>query len=343
MSANTQLDIEEPLALVNYLREHGCIAPDETPDCTTLGGGVSNRVVLVRRGSGESWVIKQALNKLRVKADWFSDPARVQREALGLRWLAELAPPHTTTPLVFEDKAVHLLAMQAVPRPHANWKQLLLAGELLRDHVEQFGAILGTIHRRSAGRRAEIEPVFADRTFFESLRVEPYYQFTAGRNAGAARFYDDLIAETRATRTALVHGDFSPKNILVHDGRLVLLDHEVIHWGDPAFDLGFALTHLLAKANFLSEHRGRFITAAGWFWNDYRTASGGTAATSDLEARAVRHTLACLLARVDGRSPLEYLTGAARKRQRIVTLALMKSPPAALPELFQMFAERLDR
>src|SRR5690349_9401622 len=128
------LDAEDPAALLAYLRASGRIGPDETPAIRTLAGGVSNRTVLVERspagglaaGSDEAWVIKQALPKLRVKVDWFSDPARVHREALGLRWLERLAPPGTITPLMFEDREHHLIAMEAVPRPHENLKDLLL-------------------------------------------------------------------------------------------------------------------------------------------------------------------------------------------------------------------------
>ncbi|MCC6166291.1 MAG: hypothetical protein IT329_03600, partial [Caldilineaceae bacterium] len=133
------LDIENPADLLAYLRRMGHIAADETPCLRTLAGGVSNRTVWVTRPSGEAWVLKQALAKLRVPVDWFSSPLRVHREALGLRHLAELAPPGAITPLVFEDHASHLIAMQAVPEPHANWKTLLLAGQLDGEHVRQFG------------------------------------------------------------------------------------------------------------------------------------------------------------------------------------------------------------
>src|SRR5262249_18852415 len=159
----------------------------------------------------------------------------------GIEHLARLAPPGAITPLVFVDPAHHLLAMQAVPEPHENWKQMLLSGRIENDHVEQFAMLLGTIHRRAAESSEPLCKLFDDRSFFESLRVEPYYEYTAGQEPQAAAFLHALIADTRKRHVTLVHGDYSPKNILVHDGRLILLDHEVIHWGDPAFDLGFAL------------------------------------------------------------------------------------------------------
>jgi aminoglycoside phosphotransferase (APT) family kinase protein len=145
-----------------------------------------------------------------------------------------------------------------------------------------------------------------------------------------------------ATRLTLVHGDYSPKNILLHQGRLVLLDQEVIHFGDPAFDLGFALTHLLSKAHHLRAQRAAFLEAACCFWENYKPAAGNWSSEPALEARIVRHTLACLLARVDGRSPLEYLTAAERQRQREIVLPLMREPPASLAALVETFGSKLN-
>ena len=335
------LDIEDPRALLQYLRGTGRIGPDESLAIRVLSGGVSNRTVRVERPCGEAWVLKQALPKLRVSVDWFSSPERIHREAEGLRWLGWLAPAGAIPRFIFEDFDEHLLAMEAVPEPHDNWKTLLLAGHLDMRYVEQFGRLLGTIHRRAWEERARTRTAFEDRSFFESLRIEPYYAYTAQQTPGAAHFLTELIAETRAHRDTLVHGDYSPKNILVREGKLVLLDHEVIHFGDPAFDLGFSLTHLLSKAHHMRALRTDFAEAATCYWNTYRAACGTTDWSSELEARAVRHTLACLLARVQGRSPLEYLDAEERARQHDVVLALMADPPETVPALAGTFIQRL--
>jgi aminoglycoside phosphotransferase (APT) family kinase protein len=323
------MNIECAAELIGYLRERGHVKKDENPRITVLAGGVSNRTVLVERGNGTAWVLKQALAKLRVASDWFSSPERIHREAMGLRWLSQLTPPGAIPRLIFEDHESHFLAMEAVPMPHENWKTMLLRGEIDRDAVEQFGRLLGGIHRQARARREELEPVFRDRSFFESLRLEPYYAYSATQTAEAGAFLWNLIDETRAARLTLVHGDFSPKNILVRNHGLVLLDHEVIHWGDPAFDLGFSLTHFLSKAHHLRAHRGKFSEAAHLYWKSYDDTS--------CEERAVRHTLGCLLARVDGRSPLEYLNADERRRQRAAVLALIAAPPAAIDDLIERF------
>jgi aminoglycoside phosphotransferase (APT) family kinase protein len=337
------LNIEQPPALLAYLRRTGRIGADEHPAVRILAGGVSNRAVLVERPGGESWVLKQALAKLRVAVDWFSDPERIHREAQALRWLPRLAPPGTITPLIFEDDARHILAMRAVPQPHDNWKTSLLAGRLEQDHVVQWGRLLGAIHRNAYERHDEIAPVFADRSFFESLRIEPYYCYAAELVPQAATFLQRLVDETRATRVTLVHGDYSPKNMLVYRSALVLLDHEVIHWGDPAFDLGFSLTHLLSKAHHLRELRGAFADAATLYWQVYRDTVGEVVWMRDLEARSVRHTLACLLARVAGRSVLEYLTPQERVRQQETVLELMAHYPQTIAGLARRWVEGLNR
>jgi len=341
MDRTDNLDIEQGEALLRYLRGTGRLESAHSPRFTILRGGISNRTVLVERTGGPSFVLKQALPKLRVATDWPSDPRRIHQEALGLIWLNRIAPPGAIPSLLFEDPRHHLLAMQAVPQPHENWKVRLLAGGLLIEHMEQFGRLLGTIHHRSVEQAGELAAEFDDRTFFETLRIDPYYRYTASCQPAAAKFLADLIAETAANRLALVHGDYSPKNILIYQGSFVLLDHEVIHWGDPAFDIGFSLTHLLSKANHLPEQRAAFLDAARLYWQTYQSSVGPRLLTSALEARAVRHSLGCLLARVDGRSPLEYLSSAEQDRQRFFALSLMPKPPATIAALIDSYGKAL--
>jgi aminoglycoside phosphotransferase (APT) family kinase protein len=329
------LDIENHASLRDYLLASGRVTESDVLRFSTLAGGVSNRTVLVERSDGPSWVMKQALAKLRTSADWFSDPARVHREALGIRWLTKLAPPGTITPLVFEDFDHHLIAMHAVSLPHENWKAMLMAGNVQLDQVQQFARLLATIHVAAAERAGELREVFDDVTYFESLRLEPYYGYASQQVPQAASFLVRLIDQTRARRQTLVHGDYSPKNILVHNGRLVLLDHEVIHWGDPAFDLGFALAHLLSKARHLAQHRDIFAGAAGEFVRSYAAVARSAGFYPEITASMLDHTLGCLLARVAGRSPLEYLSSVEKATQQRAVLSLMLDRPRTMDELIK--------
>ena len=232
------IDIEEPGQLLEFLCARGILAPGEEAAVRALPGGVSNRTVLVESAGRAPFVVKQALSKLRVAVEWRADPERIHREARALEYLSRLAPGAVPR-LLFEDRQQHAIGMTAVPQPHRNWKELLLEGSVSPDHVGRFAALLGTIHAQSSADPDLAGGEFADRSFFESLRLEPYYRYTARQVPETAQFFEGLIEETLATRLTLVHGDYSPKKILVQGGRLVLLDHEVAHFGDPAFDLGF--------------------------------------------------------------------------------------------------------
>jgi 5-methylthioribose kinase len=262
-------------------------------------------------------------------------------EANALRYLPLVTPADTIPKLLFEDEGLHLLAMEAVPDPHENWKEQLLSGRIDQDLVRQFGRLLASIHRRSFEIRQQLLPTFENRMFFETLRLEPYYQFTATRVPEAAEFLEGLVKENRRHCLTLVHGDYSPKNILVHQGRLILLDHEVLHFGDPAFDLGFSLTHLLSKAHHLEQGRLAFLEATYEYWKTYEFETGPDHWVGDVESRAVSNTIACLLARTSGRSPLEYFSDVEHHRQKEAALGLIAHRPGSVPELIDDFGQRI--
>jgi 5-methylthioribose kinase len=190
-----EFDIEDlmPCAVLT-LRGH--IESGETVSFKKLSGGVSNRTVRVAWANGHGWAMKQALAKLRVEVDWFSSPERIGVEAKALRWLNRSAPPGTTPAFIFEDAANHLMAMEAIPEEHENWKSVLLSGQIVPHHFEQFGLLLGAIHRKSSEAGAEVCETFADTTYFENLRLDPYYRYTAQRVPVAAKFLNTLAQET---------------------------------------------------------------------------------------------------------------------------------------------------
>jgi hypothetical protein len=210
--------------------------------------------------------------------------------------------------------------------------------------VIQFGRLLATIQREAWHRLNELVPAFSGCTFFESLRIEPYYRYTASQVPEAAAFIHALIVETVTRHITFVHGDYSPKNILVYQDHLVLLDYEIAHIGDPAFDVGFSMTHLLSKAHHLPQQRADFAHAANVYWQTYHDALGDLPWRGEIEPRAVRHTLACLLARVAGRSPLEYMLAEERARQRGVVVSLVAENahiPTTMADLIERFTAAL--
>jgi 5-methylthioribose kinase len=336
------VDIEDTDQLLNYLRANQRIGPQEKPIVRQLKGGVSNKTVSLLRPEGSAWVLKQALARLRVKSNWFSDPKRIRIEADALRFLPSIAPPGTITPLVFEDAEQNILAMEAVPEPHENWKERLLSGKIELPLIREFGRMLGLIHQRSYSKCSELRAKFWDRTFFRTLRLEPYYQYSATVIPAAKPFLTPLVADTLSRQETFVHGDFSPKNILIYQHRLVLLDHEVAHFGDPAFDIGFSLTHLLSKAHHLPKSRFVLIDAALHYWETYFELVRELPWSTGLEHRATKHTIACLLARAVGRSPLEYLNESERDRQTRAALNLIEACPASLSQLVELFIRGIE-
>jgi 5-methylthioribose kinase len=236
----------------------------------------------------------------------------------------------------------HLMVMEAIPEEHENWKSILLSGRIVMNHFEQFGLLLGAIHGRSSEAGREFRREFADTTYFENLRLEPYYLYTAQKVSESAMFLDTLAQETLRHKNCLVHGDFSPKNTLIFRSKLILLDYEVVHFGDPAFDVGFALTHFLSKTHHLTKERARLASATELFWQAYREEVVRLDWAGTLEPRIVRHTLGCLLARVAGKSPLEYLTPVEKARQRDIVLTLIVKPPTNVPDLITEFVYRIE-
>lgn len=335
-------DAEDFDTLRKYLLETGRIAAATQVAFRVLSGGVSNRVVLIEFSTGEKWVLKQALEKLRVPVEWHCAPERSEREALALALLVRLIPDNVAD-LVFADRDSHLLVMKAVPEPFSNWKELLLSGAVSSKYFKAAGLLLGVIHRRASEGSVSIPEEFSDTDFFDALRVEPYYRYTASVLAETAGFFRSLVDQMNAARITIVHGDFSPKNILIHQHRVVLLDHEVVHIGDPAFDIGFFLAHILSKAHHLIACRNALAHSAQLFWEAYVQGLEARFEKWKLEPRAVRHTLGCLLARVAGRSQLEYLSAFERSVQKEAVLSMLTDVPLTISTLINNFLAELER
>jgi aminoglycoside phosphotransferase (APT) family kinase protein len=270
-----------------------------------LSGGVSGDVVLTDEGH----VHKRFLPRLKVAQEWLSDPRRVFREIDSLRAWARIAGPGCVPQVlsVEPDEFAYTMAYAEGP----SWKDLLLDGDVRASIAHELGRLLALAHRRPD---AEASRALAGPGFFPELRVEPYYEATARR-------HPDLPIRADFTSETLVHGDYSPKNILVHSGGLWVLDHEVAHWGDPCFDLAFMLNHLLIKAFIRRD--SRYADAARTFLDAYGPAPA-------LEARTLRHLAVLMLARVDGKSPLAYLSGDERFRIRALARRRILEPVESL-------------
>lgn len=311
----------------DYLVESGVVARDELVAIRWLSGGVSNVVLLVEfPGSARAAVVlKQARGQLRVPQPWFCSVERLLREIDVLRICQSVveelpedeerdaASVRIHTPkILYEDRPNFALVMTAAPFPHATWKERLLAGERDACFAIASGRLLGWLHAQTWN-----SPIVArdcdERVYFDDLRVDPYYRQVARVHADLRPRIDELIDSVMGHRRALVHGDFSPKNLLVWGRNLMLIDFEVGHFGDPAFDLGFFLTHLALKSfHFgLATDAGREMRElTRCFWRAYAQmleSRIGDCEWRALQARAVLNFGGCLLARVDGKSRVDYL------------------------------------
>jgi 5-methylthioribose kinase len=292
-----------PETLGAYLAECGLVDDPASLTVRELGGGVSNFVSLVE-GPGIRWVAKQSLGKLRVKDDWTSQRERIFREAAAIQSLGSILDG-AVPQVVHVDRANFLYVMSAAPRSSVVWKKLLLEGQVSMEVAQEAGRLLAAIITASQ-EQPTFQEEFADRTVFDELRIDPYYRTTAARCPDAREALEQLIEDSWKIRSSLVHGDYSPKNMLVSGGNIFLIDFEVVHWGDPAFDSAFVLNHLMLKAFHQTRFAEPYFQAARRFWQGLE---GGlkNARTVDLEAMTVRHLGGLMLARMDGKSPVEYI------------------------------------
>jgi hypothetical protein len=313
------------------------IAEDEEPALIELTGGVSAEIVLAKTRAGPICV-KRALPSLKVAGEWHVSPARSEAEKNWIR-LAGSFLPLNVPEILGEDKKTFTFAMKYLdPAHYRNWKSLLRDGEIDEAAGLKAAEVLGTVHCRTA-EDARVAAAFANDRDFADIRLSPYFAAAALRNPDVAPALQNLIARTASTKLALVHGDFSPKNILIGPAGPVILDAECACHGDPAFDPAFLLNHLLLKCVWKPEHAPRYLALAGLFWQAYITAAA-TLHPLATEERTVALLPGLLLARVDGKSPVEYLTDPAGKdRVRLFAKRYLHKREKSLPPFLEAWGE----
>jgi len=201
--------------------------------------------------------------------------------------------------------------MEFLDERFVNWKSALLRGAALEEDAARAAKLMGTIHAQSWAD-SEAQAKFQTWPNFFALRVEPYLLTTGSRHPKLRSLFEEEAERLRRTALALVHGDFSPKNILISRERLVLLDCEAAWFGDPAFDAAFLLNHLFLKALHLPAWREDYLRLAVVCWSEYHA---GLAQRFDgnLSFRSGRLLLMVMLAPMDGKSPVEYIAEERKK------------------------------
>jgi aminoglycoside phosphotransferase (APT) family kinase protein len=317
-----------PEAFAQAVREMG-LAGKQPLSGVPLTGGVSSDIWRIDTATGPICA-KRALPRLRVAADW---RAPIERNRFEARWmqLAAEAVPGCAPRVLGQHPQLGVLAMEYLPH-HALWKQQLRDGETSLDTARAVGRALVRIHAYSAARPA-LAADFASQAIFFDIRLEPYLLATAAAHPDLAPQLRALVRATEEHAKALVHGDVSPKNILVDGHRPVFLDAECAVWGDPAFDLAFCLKHLLLKCLWTPAASPGFLACFEQLAQAYREGVDWESADA-LERRAARLLPGLLLARVDGKSPVEYLVDEApRQTVRHAARALLAEPVDRLADV----------
>lgn len=318
-------------AVVAFVREQGLLAADEPAALTALAGGVSCDLWKVEM-PGRTICVKIALARLKVAGEWLAPVSRNHVECEWLRY-AGLECPGQVPSVLADDPGGGLFAMEYLPpERYPLWKARLLAGEVDVRAAAGVGDLIGRLHAHSAAD-PDAPARFATYGNFEALRIGPYLRATAARHPDLGDRLVGLAERTASTRLAVVHGDVSPKNILLGPHGPVLLDAECAWFGDPAFDVAFCLNHLLLKSVLLPARSSALLTAARTLARAY-TAFVGWEEPGFLEQRVASLLPALALARIDGLSPVEYLDEAQRETVRRISRNMLQAPQEDLEELF---------
>lgn len=323
------------------LRRMGLVAPGEHLSMRPLTGGVSSIILRVDTATS-TFCVKRALEKLKVAADWRAPVSRSLAEVAWMKVAARIKP-ESVPRILGEDPQSFSFAMAFLdPADHPVWKTQLLDGFASPSFASAVAARLVEVHAATADD-TQIERQFGDGTVFRELRLDPYFGATAVVHPDCADALDQLIRRTAATRRALVHGDISPKNILAGPDGPVLLDAECACYGDPAFDAAFCLTHLFLKCVRRPDIASDCLACVDSFWDSYASHVAWEP-VDGLEARVVSLLAGLMLARIDGKSPVEYLT-AEGDRDLVRTFArhFILHPPLRLGDYGRNWSEHLSK
>jgi 5-methylthioribose kinase len=323
-----------------FLRETGLVKDLSRATLTTLTGGVASDIWKVETAE-RRFVIKKALPQLRVAQVW---TAPICRNASEVDWLIEArkVAPAAAPAILASDKQAGLFAMEYFePQDYPIWKLELHAGRADPVIAANIGRTIAAIHGATAGS-ADIARRFDNDATFHSIRIEPYIEATARVHQDLAEPLMKLAQRTLATKRTLVHGDVSPKNILVGPKGPIFLDAECAWYGEPAFDLAFCLNHLLLKCLWTPAAGAAFLTCFDSLAAHYLAAVTWEP-PDEVEARAASLLPALFLARVDGKSPVEYVTAESdRDRVRRIARPLIATPPQRLAIVRQKWAKEIS-
>jgi hypothetical protein len=334
--AKSQAQLDE------FLYTHGLARRHELTRWSALTGGVSSEIWRVDL-PGRSICVKRALSQLKVAGDWRAPISRNTYEWHWLCFAAEQQPQAVPRPLAHDAEAGLLAMSYLPPQQYPLWKSQLLGGIVMPNMAAQVGVVLARLHSASVGR-PDLARKFNSLENFHALRIEPYLLATAIRHPDLASRLYALAERTSAIALALVHGDVSPKNILTGPQGPVLLDAECAWYGDPAFDVAFCLNHLLLKSLVRPDCAPALLQSFAQLAESYFERAN-VESRPLIEARVAQLLPALMLARVDGKSPVEYLAGKMPEQDSVrrVARTLLESPVARVAIIAAAWSQEIDK
>ncbi len=323
-----------------YFKRCDLFAGQKVESVVRLKGGVSADTFRVKLSKTEV-VLKRPLRRLRVQKDWFSSPERAFNEFMGLSLASPLLPKGSVPLPLYFDEAENLVVMSGAPASFRDWKSLLMEGEVRQGQGKIVADYLGRLHTRTQGNEFLESVLRNSRQFFRQLRLRPYFYSLMPQYEDLKPKLMEVVRILETKRRCIVHGDFSPKNILTDGERSVMIiDWEVVHYGNPVFDVAFMSNHLTLKAiHFRNKGSKKYLKLLSTFCGTYFSSAGRRVVDLSDFFRVLG---ALLLARVDGKSPAEYLSEDDKGRVRSLSKYALTNEFGSVGDYYDKVSEATE-
>jgi tRNA A-37 threonylcarbamoyl transferase component Bud32 len=324
-------------SISNYFRKKGLFVDQKVEAVFRLSGGVSCDTYRVKLSKGDV-IMKKALARLRVEKEWLSSPERAFNEFKALSFASDILPKGSVPLPYYFDETQNIVIMAAAPASYQDWKSLLLRGKANGRIAEILGDDLSKLHMATRGKESLELQLKNGSQFFRELRLDPYFQPLIVKYPALKQQLQDVIHVLETKRRCIVHGDFSPKNVLT-DSRsgVMIIDWEVVHYGNPAFDVAFMSNHLTLKLVHVGrDNTEKYLKLLSSFCDRYFSRIDKEVVDFQDFSMVLG---ALLLARVDGKSPAEYLNEEDKKVVRSLSRQVLTNGFSSLKQYYEMVSK----
>ena len=312
----------------------GLLSKSQKYNFKKITDGVSSDIWHVKTSNNE-YCIKRALAKLTVKEDWFAPIERNNFEANYFTNCKSIIPKSFPT-LLGHDKKNFILALEWFDNnKFVVWKKKLLEKSISLKDGKRIGRLLGIVHKYYYKKKKFKKIFLNDKTFY-AIRIEPYLVFTSKFYPELLSYYKSTIAFLTKNQNTVIHGDFSPKNILIGKNYPIILDAETACWGNPIFDLAFLNNHIILKSILNKDIFKSYLNLSKSFLETYLSHFPIINTKNYLKKFIILQAL-LILARVDGKSPVEYFNNKNKILARNLAKRIISKKIYNLNNLFQVW------